>query len=74
MFSEKEKIWIVLNYLPTKGLFQLRRDFIKHFNVNNHRVVPNPDKFGRVVSSFKLLEVLEMAEQRIIIWIFQSLK
>ena len=53
MFSEKEKIWIVLNYSPTKGLSQLRRDFIKHFNVKNHRVVPNPDKFSRVVSSFK---------------------
>ena len=52
MFSKKEKIWIVLNFSPTKGLKQLRRDFIHHFKVKNHKAVPNPDKFIRVISSF----------------------
>lgn len=53
MFTKNQKIWIVENFSPSEGLHQLRRSFITHFKPVNHKNVPLPHHFGRVVSSFK---------------------
>ena len=53
MFSTEQKIWIVRNFKEERGLHQLRRDFIRHYNISNHKVVPLPHAFGRVISRFE---------------------
>ena len=53
MFTKDQKIWIIRNFSPSEGLHQLRRSFISHFKPVNHKNVPLPHHFGRVVHNFK---------------------
>ena len=53
MFTKDQKIWIIENFSPSEGLHQLRRLFISHYKPVNHKNVPLPHHFGRVVSNFK---------------------
>ena len=53
MFTREQKIWIVRNFDKSKGQSQLRRDFINHFKISDHKTVPQSSKFLRIVKSFE---------------------
>ena len=52
VLSIQQKIWLVQNFNTTRGFTQLRRDFIRHFNISNKKNVPSRSSLRKVVQKF----------------------
>ena len=50
-FSKEEEVWIILN-CRDKTPNELRRNFILHFEIKNHKKVPHPTAFQHLVRRF----------------------
>lgn len=50
-FSKEEEFWLVLN-CKGRTKTELRRDFIRHYDITNHKKVPRPEAFRRIINRF----------------------